>query len=219
MKLDYKNYSHISFDLWLTLIKSNPEFKLKRNLLLKWSFNIEHKIEKINEVVRYYDVLCNNINEKTGLNIDTNEIYYLILNSLGCNLSKITNDQMATFYIESEKLFMNFKPTLLHPNIEILFKEITKKGKTISTLSNTGFIKGSTMRKLMSYFGLDTYFSFQIYSDEEGWSKPSFEIFNLTYKRILLLKDVKPNCVLHVGDSISADKEGAIGFGFDAKLL
>ena len=33
-------YKHISFDLWLTLIKSNPEFKSKRNLLFRDFFEI-----------------------------------------------------------------------------------------------------------------------------------------------------------------------------------
>ena len=35
LELEYSNYKHFSFDLWLTLIKSNPEFKKKRNLLFK----------------------------------------------------------------------------------------------------------------------------------------------------------------------------------------
>ena len=127
MKIDYQNFSHFSFDLWLTLIKSNPQFKIKRNLLFKDFFDVECNIEKVTEVVRYYDVLCNNINENTGLNINTYEIYYLILNALNVKVKDIDTKQLNLFYKETELLFMKYKPQLLFPKIGCLFDEIKKE--------------------------------------------------------------------------------------------
>ena len=141
MKLNYKNYNHFSFDLWLTLIRSNPEFKRKRNLLFKDFFEINASIEKVTEVVRYYDVLCNNINEKTGLNLTTYEIYYLILGALEVNLASNGIERLAVFYDETEALFFNNKPELIFPEIKLQFEEIVAEGKSINILSNTGFIK------------------------------------------------------------------------------
>lgn len=219
MKIDYSVYHHLSFDLWLTLIKSNPEFKGKRSQLFKDFFEVEHSIDIVNEAVRYYDVLCNSTNEKTGLNIDTFEIYFLILNSLNVNIDKISVDKLDEFYLETELLFMECKPVLLYPNINLMFKEVVSQQKTINILSNTGFIKGKTLKKLMEYYELDEFLKFQIYSDEVGFSKPNQKIFQLVLEEINTFKKTKKNEVLHIGDNIIADYNGAIKFGFDALLL
>ena len=219
MKLEYSEYKHISFDLWLTLIKSNQEFKKNRNLLFKDFFEVDCTIEKVTEVVRYYDVLCNNINEKTGLNIDTFEIYYLILNALNVKINDVEIEKLSAFYNETESLFMKFKPDLIYPKIQLLFKEIVEQGKTISILSNTAFIKGVTLMKLMSYYELENYFSLQIYSDQTGFSKPNYEIFQLVYNEIKCFKSLEKKEVLHIGDNKIADYNGAVNFGFDALLI
>lgn len=219
MKIDHKNYNHFSFDLWLTLIKSNPQFKSKRNLLFKDFFEVESNIEKVNEVVRYYDVLCNNINENTGLNIDTYEIYYLILNALNIKVNDVDTKKLNLFYKETELLFLEYKPQLLFPKIDSLFDEIKAQGKTMNILSNTGFIKGYTLRKIITDYGLDQYFSFQIYSDEIGFSKPNHKTFQLVYDQINTSKQLIKKEVLHIGDNSVADYNGAINFGFEAYLL
>jgi putative hydrolase of the HAD superfamily len=219
LELEYSNYKHLSFDLWLTLIKSNPEFKNKRNLLFKNFFEVDSTIEKVTEVVRYYDVLCNNMNEKTGSNIDTFGIYYLILNALNVKISDVEIEKLIAFYKETELLFMKFKPDLIYPKIQLLFKEIIEQDKSISILSNTGFIKGVTLRKLMAYYELENYFSFQIFSDETGFSKPNKEMFQLVYNEIKKNKSIEKKEVLHIGDNTIADYNGAIEFGFDALLI
>ena len=219
MKLEYSKYKHISFDLWLTLIKSNPEFKNKRNLLFKDFFEVNSSIEKVTDVVRHYDVLCNNINEKTGLNIDTFEIYYLILNALNVNIDEIGIERLSHFYKEAEMLFMKFKPDLTYPKVQLLFKEIIEQEKTISILSNTAFIKGTTLRVLLKHYELDNFFSFQIYSDETGFSKPSNEIFKLVYNEVKSFKSIEKKEILHIGDNRIADYNGALNFGFDALLV
>ena len=219
MKLQHSNYKHLSFDLWLTLIKSNPEFKSKRNLLFKEYFDIDCSLEKVTEVVRYYDVLINNTNEKTGLNVDTFEIYCLILNALNVKIDEIEIKNLADFYKETELLFMQFKPNLIYPQIHLLFKEIVEQEKTINVLSNTGFIKGDTLRKLINNFELDQYFSFQLYSDETGFSKPNVKMFELVYDQIKKNKIVKKLEVLHIGDNKIADYNGAINFGYNALLI
>lgn len=219
MKINYQNCSHLSFDLWLTLIKSNPEFKQKRNLLFKDFFEIDHGIEKVNEVVRYYDVLCNNINEKTGSNIDTYEIYYLILSSLDIDLEKNDTNRLFEFYKQTEELFLNYKPVLIYSDIQKVFQKITNQGKSISILSNTAFIKGKVLRKLLEYYDLAEYFKFQIYSDEVGLSKPNMAIFQLVFDEVNKYKKIDKKDVLHIGDNSIADYKGALQFGFNAHLL
>lgn len=219
MQINIQQHQHFSFDLWLTLIKSHPEFKKKRNLLFKDFFEIDCSLDKLAEVIRYYDLLCNNINEKTGLNFDTFEIYYLILNALNVNIDEIGTDKLTQFYDETELLFMNFKPDLIDSKIEVVFKQIIEQGKTINILSNTAFIKGITLRKVLEYYELNPYFSFQIFSDEAGFSKPNAAIFQLVYTEILKIKSIVKKEVLHIGDNKIADYNGALNFGFDGLLL
>lgn len=219
MKLEYSNYKHLSFDLWLTLIKSNPEFKSRRNLLFKDYFEIDCSLERVAEVIRYYDVLINYTNENTGLNVDTFEIYFLILNALNVKIDDIEIDRLIHFYKETEFLFMEFKPNLIYPQIHLLLKEIVEQEKTLNILSNTGFIKGDTLRKLINHLELEQYFSFQLYSDETGFSKPNVKMFELVFDQIRKDKIVNKLEVLHIGDNKIADYNGAIKFGFNALLI
>lgn len=216
MKLEYQNYQHISFDLWLTLIKSNPEFKAHRNQLFKDFFEIDLPIEKVSEQIRYYDVVCNTINERTGLNIDTYEIYCFILGSLGVDLHSITTEKLSEFYNEAEHLFLQYKPVLLYPEIKNYLEMLQAEGLTLNILSNTAFIKGYTLKKLITHYELDDCFSFQIYSDECGFSKPNKAIFNLISQEV---PHIEKSLILHVGDNEIADYKGAINYGFKAHLL
>ena len=216
LEIDYKGFKHISFDLWLTLIKSNPEFKIKRNLLFKDYFEIESPIEKVSQQLRYYDVVCNTINERTGLNIDTNEIYLFILASLDVPIQGIQLSKLEGFYTESERLFLSYKPTLIYSNTKDYLKIIKSEGIGINILSNTGCIKGFTLKKLMAFYELEECFNFQIYSDECGFSKPNKKIFDLVHKEV---PHIDKSQILHVGDNEIADYKGALEYGFKAHLI
>ncbi|WP_240315550.1 HAD family hydrolase [Aquimarina longa] len=218
MNLKINDFDHFSFDLWLTLIKSNPEFKNKRSELFREFFEIELPIEEVIKVVRKFDVLCNTINERTGFNINTFEIYCLILNELKIDMMTINSDRLQDFYEETESLFMEYKPVLLNTAIHTLFDDIVRQEKTINILSNTGFIKGNTLRKLLSYYDLEHYFSFQIYSDEVEYSKPNKEIYSLVYTKANENKSIVKNKIIHIGDNYISDYTGALNFGFNAFL-
>lgn len=214
--LDINKYKHISFDLWLTLIKSNPEFKMKRNEVFKEYFNVSHSLDKIANVIRYYDVICNNINEKTGRNLDTFEIYCLILGALEVDFEQINKEKLQGFYDLSEELFLKYKPILLFSDLKETLNTYKENGISLNILSNTGFIKGKTLNKILSHYEIETFFDFKIYSDECGFSKPNSKIFELLHQKI---PHIQKNEVLHVGDNKQADYEGALSYGFEAYLI
>ncbi len=216
--IDIHNHSHFSFDLWLTLIKSHPEFKAKRVELFSSFFEVKKPIHEVSKVVKYYDDLCNSINEVIGGNVDTFEIYLLILHALEVDIKQINKDQLNTFYQKSEDLFLEYKPVVIFENLHQLFDEIKNQGKTINILSNTGFIKGKTMRKFLMNENLDQYIDFHIYSDETNCSKPDPKIFQ-EVKNLLKNQDLILSQILHIGDNPIADYKGAKDFGFNAHLL
>lgn len=216
--IDIHNHSHFSFDLWLTLIKSHPEFKAKRVELFSSFFDVKKPIDEVAKIVKYYDDLCNSINEIIGGNVDTFEIYLLILHALEVDIKQIDKVHLNTFYQKSEDLFLEYKPVVIFENLHQFFDEIKNQGKTINILSNTGFIKGKTMRKFLMNENLDQYIDFHIYSDETNCSKPDPRIFQ-EVRNLLNNKDLDSAQILHIGDNPIADYKGAKDFGFNAHLL
>lgn len=216
--IDIHNHCHFSFDLWLTLIKSHPEFKAKRVELFSLFFNADKPIDEVAKTVKYYDDLCNTINEVTGGNIDTFEIYLMILGALDVDVKLINKEKLNEFYNKSEELFLEYKPVVIFENIHDFFEDIKNQGKTINILSNTGFIKGKTMRKFLIHENLDQYIDFHIYSDEINCSKPNPLIFQ-EVKNKIKDQDLPMHQILHIGDNPVADYQGAKNFGFSAHLL
>ena len=212
-------YKHISFDLWLTIIKSHPEFKSKRNLLYRDFFAINKPIEEISAVIRKFDVLTNSINEKVGRNFNTFEIYYLIIDALGIDINDYNTLQLQEFYNHTETLLLQYKPILLNDTIPLVLKQIKEQGQTTNILSNTAFIRGSSLRKVLASYGLEEYFTFQAYSDETGYSKPAMQMYQYAYDEMLKIGTIAKHEVLHVGDNAISDYNGAINFGFDAHLI
>lgn len=217
-EIDIHNHSHFSFDLWLTLIKSHPEFKAKRVELFSSFFDIDKPIAEVAKAVKYYDDLCNTINEVIGGNVDTFEIYLLILNALNVDLKTLDKTRLDEFYQKSEDLFLEYKPVVIFENLHQLFEEIKTQGKTINILSNTGFIKGKTMRKFLIHENLDQFIDFHIYSDETNCSKPNPQIFQ-EVKYLIKNQELDLHQILHIGDNPVADYKGAKDFGFSAHLL
>ncbi|MEJ5102311.1 HAD family hydrolase [Chryseobacterium sp. MYb328] len=216
--IDIQNHCHFSFDLWLTLIKSHPEFKTKRVELFSSFFNVDVPIAVVAKTVKYYDDLCNTINEVTGGNIDTFEIYLMILGALNVDVKLLNKEKLNEFYVKSEELFLEYKPVVIFENIHDFFDDIKSQGKTINILSNTGFIKGKTMRKFLIHENLDQYIDFHIYSDEINCSKPNPLIFQ-EVKNNIEDQNLPLNRILHIGDNPVADYKGATDFGFSAHLL
>lgn len=219
MEIDIDSYEHFSFDLWLTIIKSNPNFKGKRDALFRDFFSIGKDIDEVRKTVRHYDILFNRISEKTGNHLEREETFLIMLDALGKDTEKISLEDLNQFFHQVDDLFLNNIPVILWENIEEILAEIKKKNKTASILSNTAFINGESLRKVLEHHGLANYFSFMIFSDEVKASKPNLKIFDMMFNKINELRKVEKEKILHIGDNIIADYEGAKRFGVKAQLV
>ena len=218
-KIDIDSYEHFSFDLWLTLIKSNPDFKLKRDTLFKDFFKIDKDLDEVRKVIRHYDVLFNKISEKTGNHIEREEVFLLMLDALGKDIEAIDGENLNQFFQQVDDLFLNNMPVLLWKNIEEQLIEIKEKNKTASILSNTAFIHGDSLRKVLGHLGLADYFSFMIFSDEVKASKPNLRVFEIMFDKINDFRTLEKKEILHIGDNQIADYDGAKTFGVNSKLV
>jgi len=217
------DYKHYSFDLWLTLIKSNPDFKMERTKYFHQHFNGSKKsVEEVALVFRQVDLMVNAINEKTGKNIDADEMYLMVIS--------IINDYSTTFheidtealYAEMELLIFKYMPLLYCSEcIEVLTKIKESGLRTTNILSNTGFIKGKTLRKVLAALGLTPLIDFQLYSDEVRLSKPNPQFFQLMLDTIDKTKhpELALHEIIHVGDNPLADIRGASGLGINSLLI
>lgn len=209
-----KTYKHYSFDLWLTLIKSNPVFKKERALFFHQHLNAAKKsIEEVEMVFRRVDLMSNAINQKTGGNLEAEEMYLMVIYELnGSNLT-FENVDIKGLLHEMEQLFFQYIPTIYNADtfstLNIL-KEIPNV--SMSILSNTAFIKGSTLRVVLKHLELDQFFNFQCYSDELGMSKPNPQFFSLMIENIYAIRQndtINLQEIIHIGDNFIADILGA----------
>lgn len=210
-------YKHFSFDLWMTLIKSNPSFKKQRADFFFTHFNpLKKSIEEVLEIFRFVDLMCNSINEKTGGNIDADEMYLMVIYQLGGNAAAISEVNPDKLYAQMEQLVFEHLPLLYSTEtIGVLAEIKAENGNTLSILSNTAFIKGATLRTVLQHLQIDHFFDFQLYSDELGISKPSNKIFEMMFDKICLLKEdpILTHQIIHIGDNAVADIAAANSFG------
>ncbi|WP_316820112.1 HAD family hydrolase [Pedobacter gandavensis] len=216
-------YKHYSFDLWLTLIKSNPDFKTERTKYFHTNFNSRKKsIEEVALIFRQVDLMVNAINEKTGKNIDADEMYLMVISIINDYSTEFQDLDMDALYLEMEVLLLNHMPLLYHPESLHVLTELKSSGRsTVNILSNTGFIKGKTLRKVLENLQLSELLDFQLYSDEVRLSKPNPEFFQLMLNTIDQDKhpEIRLEEIIHIGDNPIADVKGANAMGINSLLI
>jgi putative hydrolase of the HAD superfamily len=222
-------YKHYSFDLWLTLIKSDPKFKLERDKYLHRCFNRNKlTLPEVQRIVKEVDVTCNTVNEVAGGSISPFEMYVMILNKLGYPVKDLTQMDLIAIYHYIEGLFLKHPPQPYCPNTFPTLMKLREKGATLSLLSNTGFITGDTIEKMFDQHfpthvpgqSARNMFSFRLYSDRFQCSKPSLKFYQLMGSLCENLHQITDNrMVMHVGDNPYADEAGAKKAGFSTYLI
>lgn len=216
-------FKHYSFDLWLTLIKSNPAFKPERTRYFYKNFNAKQKsIDEIALIFRQVDLMVNAINEKTGKNVDADEMYLMVISMINEYHFPFNQLDLENLYAEMENLLFKNLPLLYCNDCLYVLSKIKERDlSSTSILSNTGFIKGKTLRKVIEMLGIEQFVDFQLYSDEVRMSKPNVGFFKLmlnsidqTKHQTLMLDEI-----IHVGDNSLADIEGANAAGIKSMLI
>jgi len=204
---------HISFDLWLTLIKSHPEFKERRAKFLQKEFNpFGYSAIKIMEIVQSVDKVSDRLNEINGKKVTTECMYRRILQKLGYDPGCVKDDVYTKIKQKVNDLFMKYPPLFLNESIQPMLHSLKEEGYSLNISSNTGYIEGTTIIATLKCLNIFEYFDFCIFSDEIGHSKPSQSFFEKVWDQTGFEKGQ----VLHVGDNFKADYEGALKYGFKA---
>lgn len=200
----------------MTLIRSHPEFKLKRAELIADTFNLKNISPKeIDSFIRSVDNVFDRYNMISGKKMSANKMYQNLLERLVPMETSVTLDIAISLRKKADDLFGQYQPVFLNENIPQILSQLKKEGYILNLSSNTGFIEGETLRTTLANMGILEYFDFLIFSDEINASKPSSHFFQHVYDHI----DVPKDAVLHIGDNPKADYQGAKNFGFNALLI
>jgi putative hydrolase of the HAD superfamily len=210
---------HYSFDLWLTLIKSDGEYKKARaKHIWKWCYIRQASTdswEDVAQIIRDVEKWGDAINQMNGKSISPLELLAMVVFRVQGHLKNISMLDMEVLYKELEDLFFKHPPVIYSEETIPVLDELTSRGKTLSLLSNTGFIRGKTLDKLLDQLGIKDKFMFRIYSDEVNLSKPNRDIFRKVDDELAYnVEDI-----MHVGDNILADGIGAQEYGFAHMII
>jgi len=214
---------HYSFDLWLTIIKSNPNFKKLRAQYLFEHYNFKKKtIQEIEQIIRNVDVWANKTNEVTGKNIDSDELYSLVLSLVNNGELHFSQVELTSIIQELENLLFENLPMVYSDEIIPTLTQIKSKENTsTSLLSNTGFIPSHVLCIVLEKLNLTPFFDFQMYSDEYNMSKPNLDFFKMMHQKVNNLRksEIDKSEIIHVGDNPIADIKGAKEYGIQSLLV
>ena len=125
--------------------------------------SLKKTIEEVAHIFREVDLMGNAINEKTGKNIDAEELYLIVISRINENPSYVARIDLADLLLEMENLLFEHLPLLYaDETYDTLAFLKNQPNVTMNILSNTGFIKGSTLRKVLAKLRIADFFDFQI---------------------------------------------------------
>jgi len=216
---------HVSFDIWNTIFKSNPKFKKYRANYLHHAIRSSSESGFNRKILTVSDIEY--IMSKVSKRFDAiAEIDGQAVSSdfmLAFALHEMNAAHLDLRFIQDmiTNIFLNDLPLIADKGIWELMEFLKENNISISILSNTGFISGDVIRKALDMLGMKKYFSFEIFSDEVGISKPNKKIYDMLYTNVQYIKTsegVSRNEICHIGDSVVCDGAAAI-YGMTCQLV
>lgn len=200
-----ERYSAYSFDLWLTLIKSNPEFKGKRNELIAKTYDLPPKPTA--DLIHFIDKQVNFACETHGQHMPSIEILSMIALMAVPDLLFMSAEEkkrITELDEKIQKLFLEYPPLFYDENtVEVL--QTLHQTSQLYIVSNTGFINGVTIREFLKRSNVFYLFSDTFFSDEMLVSKPNPEAFVPLLSHANEKFAITADKILHVGDNLFAD--------------
>lgn len=209
--------SLISFDLWQTVIKSNPDYKLPRNTLIANFLNFQ------GDLAWLYKGVIEKVNKEADSQTDTDGIPRGLYHRLVKMYQLVSGNDQPPFNEADVKpvsdklceIIAEHPPRLIEDDAFETLAALRMRGYKTAIISNTGFAESDHMRIALKVIGLDQYMDHIILSHDEGISKPNPAIF----QKLSTISGVSPKRILHIGDNFLADYEGAKNAGLRALMF
>jgi putative hydrolase of the HAD superfamily len=141
---------------------------------------------------------CDASTRRRALHVDT------LLSLAGVKNSDAARAAFFDLYVGTEFF-------TLYPDVPEALEQLRSAGYKLGIVSNWE----SRLPDLCTAHGIAAYFDFVVVSEREGFVKPHPHM----YRRALELAGVSPEQVVHVGDSLTDDIEGAAAVGIRGILV
>jgi putative hydrolase of the HAD superfamily len=194
----------VSFDLWGTLIKSSPSFKGARAKFVKDFFKKDFTDEFIDSAFESTKNTLNSVIEVTGWQPSNEIILRLLFSNLGVGYNSFSNFGAEAFQDAYQDLAIANPPLVYSDETIPALIALVHAGNTIKISSNTMFIKGVTLKKILFNMGMK-YTTFHYFSDDLGYAKPNPRMYSISS--------------IHIGDNILTDVHGPRKFGIKSFLI
>lgn len=202
--------THISIDLWNTLIRPNPVYRALRNQVFKRRYGIEaEQLEPVwNRLKDLSSVMALGFGHSV---MPKGQLFSSLLTQLGQNPSDWRN-----VYNELCNLMVRHPPIIEVEALEALFE--ARKHVTLSITSNAGFVGADALERVVNTWGPD--FSFMVFDDWYGVAKPDKKLFEITKLSVNHVhgRNVPPEQIVHVGDHEICDS-GALAVGMRCQII
>ncbi|HCQ31837.1 TPA: hypothetical protein DIU27_05705 [Candidatus Collierbacteria bacterium] len=208
----------ISFDIWQTLLLSNPAYKNARAEALRKHLGAEDmELGSFANLMKTVDEEIDKISDETGVQFGLPERVKKVYENLTLELRipELTDEHIANFETIADQLIIDNLPTVLEDDLLKTLSAIKERGIQMAVMSNTGFISGRQMRLVLRQLGILPFISIQLFSNEMGVSKPNKLIFEALAEQ----SGIDGSMILHVGDNFKADYAGAKAAGLKAVQL
>jgi FMN phosphatase YigB (HAD superfamily) len=100
-------------------------------------------------------------------------------------------------------------PPRVDPAALAVLSQLQAQGLRLGLICNTSVTPGFALRRLLADWGLDRLLTVQLFSDELGIRKPAPAIYHQAAREL----GVDISAMVHVGDRLDVDVEGAIAAG------
>ncbi|MHB8070692.1 MAG: HAD family hydrolase [Candidatus Cryosericum sp.] len=208
----------ISLDLWKTLIVDKGEDEALRDRIRARAIfevlsdkGVAASEDSLYESLRHIDVLRRDVREMRDWTLTTANQVRFVLTQATVYPSRELVDAILPRY---ESAILDLMPTLLEPEAPQLLQMLAAS-HPLSLTSNTGKTPGRVLLDVLDTLNIRKPFSHFIFSDEAMFLKPDAGIWNL----LVDANGVKPDAIVHIGDSFSMDYKGARAAGLEAVLF
>ena len=210
--------THVSFDMWNTLITPNREYATQRAKYLAHTSG--KSAPEARAIYTHVKRMADKMAEDFGTQFSVNQLYSILVRALG--ITKDVESRAYEIQKTLEYLFIEHPPEL-HPELPELLVTLRRKHLTTNVLSNTNFIPGRILEKVITHplrASHGFWFDSEFYSDQEGIAKPCADFFGkITHRSAGSAGYPWAHNVLHVGDNNACDYDGAKAAGMKAQLV
>lgn len=201
----------VTFDFWNTLAHDRAPVEVRQiaaekmvEELINAGFDVH--VERMMQAFSLCRNVCFEYQEERGIDFTPeNQIDWICI-YLRINIDRNLKSKLLDYYTKS----LLEIPPVFAEGLEEILKGLRERPYKLAIICNTGRTPGWVIKKILTDQGLMDYFHVTSFSNEMRIAKPNPKMFLITADKL----EVSPRHILHVGDDIYTDVEGACKAGF-----